>query len=413
MSRTTRLPRLTTLAIALVLAASCSGNSADDSGTTSAPTSSQGGVDPTATVPSSSAPSTTVDPAQLATAYADLGPFAVGVTTLQLAKGPLVEVWYPAVAGSSGTETYDVRDFTPEAIRAVLTGDAPASYSYAAARDADVADGAYPIVLFSHGFTGIRVQSSFLTSHLASWGMIVVSPEHPSRDLTNVLAGTASGDRADAVDDLVASLDLISAEAADPASRFAGHVDTEHVAAVGHSAGGGTVLGAASADGRIDGYVSLASGALLGGGSTTTSTPLVLPGVPSFFIAGSVDAVVPAATVTRPSWEAAPSPSLLWVLDGVGHNGFDDFCTFGNGTGIIGVAEASGLGAFLDAQPQLRSLGQDGCIDPAVPVTETFPVITHGVTAWLRALFGVDPAPVALGGEFADAYAVGVEIDEK
>ena len=57
--------------------------------------------------------------------------------------------------------------------------------------DAEVADGAFPVVLFSHGFTGIRVQSSFLMSHLASWGMVVVAPEHPSRDLTNVLGGTA------------------------------------------------------------------------------------------------------------------------------------------------------------------------------------------------------------------------------
>ena len=35
---------------------------------------------------------------------------------------------------------------------------------------------------------------------------------------------------------------------------------------------------------------------------------------------------------------------VLWKIDGVGHNGFDDFCTFGNGTGIIGVAQASALG---------------------------------------------------------------------
>lgn len=400
------------LTIGLLAASSCSGGSAGDATTT--PT-----VDVTADAALSTTPATeaavptTVDPGLLATAYADLGPFAVGVTTLQLPKGPLVEVWYPAADGSAGTETYDVRDFTPDAVRAVLTGDAPASYSYPAARDADVAEGAYPVVLFSHGFTGIRVQSSFLTAHLASWGMVVVSPEHPSRDLTNVLGGTASGDRADAVDDLLASLDLITAEAGDPASRFAGHVDTEHVAAVGHSAGGGTVLGAAAADDRIDGYVSLASGAALGPDASATTAPPVLPDVPSFFMAGSVDAVVPAATVTRPSWEAAPSPSLLWVLEGVGHNGFDDFCTFGNGTGIIGVAEASGLGPFLDAQPQLRTLGQDGCLAPAVPVTDTFPVIRHGVTAWLRALFGVDPAPVALGPDFADAYAVPVDIAEK
>lgn len=358
--------------------------------------------------------STTLSAAELAAAYTEQGPYPVGVTTLQLAKGPLVEVWYPAVDGTTGTETYDVRDFTPPAIQALLTGEAPATYTYAAGRDADLAEGEYPVVLFSHGYTGIRLQSTFLTSHLASWGMIVVSPEHPSRDLTNVLAATASGDRADSVDDLLQSLDLITAEGDNPASLFAGHVDVERVAAVGHSAGGGTILGAAD-DPRVDGYVSLASGAFLRTGTedTTTTSPPALPSKPSFFIAGSVDAVVPAETVTRPSYELAPSPSLLWIIDGVGHNGFDDFCTFGNGTGIIGVADASGLGPLLDAQPQLRRLGEDGCVPPAVDVNITFPVIDHAVTAWLRHLFGSDAEQMGLGVDFASEFAVPVEIAAK
>ncbi|MEY4606860.1 MAG: hypothetical protein RLY45_1620 [Actinomycetota bacterium] len=394
---------------ALVLAGCSSGSGGDADGALTASDSTTAPTDATTTT---AAPTTTVDPAAIASTYADFGPNPVGVTTLQLAKGPLVEVWYPAVEGTSGTETYDVREFTPEVIRTLLTGDASATYSYPAGRDAAVADGAYPVVLFSHGFTGIRLQSSFLTAHLASWGMIVVSPDHPSRDLTNVLGGTASGDRADAVDDLLQSLDLITAANDDPASRFAGHVDASNVVAVGHSAGGGTVLAAADDD-RIDGYVSLASGAALAGDGSSTSVPPVLPAKPSFFMAGSTDAVVPAATRTRPSWEAAPSPSLLWILEGVGHNGFDDFCTFGNGTGIIGVAEASGLGPVLDAQPQLRTLGEDGCIPPSVPVTTSFPVITHGVTAWIRALFGLDTEPVGIGADFAGAFAVPVEISEK
>lgn len=402
--------------VALVTLAACSSDggsaspdtTAGDSGTT-APS-----AESTAAA-TTDAPTTTVSPAELAQAYTERGEFAVGVTTVQLDKGPMVEVWYPAVEGTTGTETYDVRDFTPDAIKAILTGDAPASYSYEAGRDAAVADGEFPVVLFSHGFTGIRLQSTFLTSHLASHGMIVVSSDHPSRDLTNVLGGTASGDREDSVDDLLQSLELITAQDADAASIFSGHVDTERVGAVGHSAGGGTVL-AAAADPRIDGYVSLASGVLRGGGddgTTTTVDPGSLPDKPSFFMAGAVDAVVPADTVTRPSFEAVPSPSLLWVIDGVGHNGFDDFCTFGNGTGIIGVAEASGLGGLLDAQPQLRKLGEDGCIPPAIDVTTTFPIINHAVTAWLNALFGVDATPIGLDESVADQYPTPVEIQSK
>ncbi|MGB8858868.1 MAG: hypothetical protein WCC60_06415 [Ilumatobacteraceae bacterium] len=403
---------------ALLLLTACS-NDATTSNTTpivtDAPEATAADTAPATDAPTTTeaATTTTIDAAQQAMAYGEYGPYPVGVTTLQLEKGPKVEVWYPAVDGTTGTETYDVRDFVGEGIRAVLTGDVPSTYSYPAGRDADVADGTFPVVLFSHGFTGMRLQSTFLTSNLASWGMIVVSADHPSRAMENVLSGTASGDRADSVDDLLQSLDLITAQGVDPASRFDGHVDAEKVAAVGHSAGGGTVLGAA-ADPRIDGYVSLASGALLGGGGgpTTTVAPS-LPDKPSFFIGGSVDAVVPFATVTQPSFDAAPSPSLLWEIDGAGHNAFDDFCTFGNGTGIIGVAEANGLGAFLDSSPQLRSLGEDGCVPPAIPVTVTFPIINHAVTAWVRNLFGVDIEAVGLGDAVASLYATPVTITSK
>ena len=101
------------------------------------------------------------------------------------------------------------------------------------------------------------------------------------------------------------------------------------------------------------------------------------------------------------------------MLDGVGHNGFDDFCTFGDGRGIIGVAEASGLGSFFDAQPEFRTLGEDGCLPPAVPVTEPFPVVRHVVTAWLRQALGVDSEPLGLGPDVPDVYPVAVEISAK
>ena len=329
---------------------------------------------------------------------------------MTLAKGNLVEVWYPAVEGTTGEVSYDVRDFTPPAIRDILTADIPASFAFTGDRDAEGADGVFPVVLFSHGFTGIRLQSSFLTSHLASWGFIVAAPDHPSRDLFNVLGGTASDDRADAVDDLLQTLDLIVNEGDSSTALLGGHVDGSLVAAVGHSAGGGTILGAAL-DERVLGYVSLASGVLIGNpdSMSTTVEPAPLPDKPSFFMAGALDAVISATERTKPSFESVPTPSLLWIIDGVGHNGFDDFCTFGNGTGIIGVAEASGLGGLLDAQPQLRALGEDGCVPPAVPVEQTFPIIRHGVTAWIRDLFGIDAEPIGIGPEMADAFAVTIE----
>ena len=112
--------------------------------------------------------------------------------------------------------------------------------------------------------------------------------------------------------------------------------------------------------------------------------------VPSWFIAGALDAVVPPER-SASAFESAPSPTRLWVIAGAGHNAFDDFCRFGNGSGIIGVADASGLGPLLDAQPQLRALGSDGCIAPAVPVADTDPAILAGSTAGVLAALGLRP----------------------
>ena len=133
--------------------------------------------------PETSAPTTT-EPAPIAPVLVDLaesGPFGVGVRTLTDAD-LTVEVWYPTT-GESAVESYDLRDFTPEIIRNLLSDDANSVFSYTASRDADPADGVIGIVLFSHGFTGMRLQSTAITTHLASHGFIVAAPDHPSRDL--------------------------------------------------------------------------------------------------------------------------------------------------------------------------------------------------------------------------------------
>ena len=304
--------------------------------------------------------------------------YSVGVATVMINDFIPAEVWYPASVGADATETYDVRDFTPFALRSMLTGDAPSTYSYAAARDADVANGKFPVVLFSHGFGGFRTQSTFLTSYLASQGMIVIAPDHPSRDLSAALTG-GTFDTDDPQIHLLESLDFL----VNDTEKFAAHVDADRVATLGHSAGGGTALAAAT-DERIDGYVSMASGRLGPAGESP------MPAKPSFFLAGSVDNVVPASR-TSDAYEAAPSPSLYWNIDGVGHNGFDDLCTFGNGLGIIGVAIASGLEKLLEMQPQMRTLGEDGCVAPARPVGETFPAIRNAVASWLTGLFAGTP----------------------
>jgi hypothetical protein len=160
----------------------------------------------------------------------------------------------------------------------------------------------------------------------------------------------------------------------------------------------------ASLDPRIDGYMSMASG-LLRDSTDATS----LPDKPSFFLSGALDGVADPVR-THDAFLAVPSPSLFWEIDGVGHNGFDDFCTFGNGTGIIGIAEASGLGPLLDAQPQFRTLGEDG---RKPPVETTFPIIDHAVTAFFLHLPGVDATAKGLDPIVFDSDGERVRIEER
>ena len=400
------MKRTTTFAIGLITSLTIV---ACGSSTTSSPDTDPSDTAVTTDPTTTAAPTTIPDAATMAALYTEAGPYPVGVTSLELAAGNKVEVWYPAIKGTTGTDSYDMRDFIPEAISALLTADVPAVYEYPAGRDAGAATGTFPVVLFSHGSSGIRFQSTFLTAHLASWGIIVASPDHWSRDLFHTLSAPV-GDRNSSVTELLETLDLVTTENVRPGSRLEGMVDAERVVAMGHSAGGGTILGAALDD-RIDGYISLASGAL--GMTSDSSTDPALPDKPSFFIAGALDAIISAEESTRPSFEAVPGPSRLWIIDGVGHNGFDDFCTFGNGSGIIGVAIASGLGPLLEGMGNLKRLGEDGCLPPAQPVDLGFPIIRHAVMAQLRFWFGDDASPMGLDADVADQYELAIDIDSK
>lgn len=367
------------------MAMGCSGDEALPTVTTTPPPSPPTSAPAPTTTAAPSEPTTTV-PASAALDLSGRGPHPVGVTTWTLADGTLVEVWYPAVAGTTGTASYDLRDYTPDFLSPLLANAADTVFDFAASRDAEASpDGPFPLVVFSHGFTGMRVQSTFLTAHLASYGMVVAAPDHASRDLRNVLGGVASGDQSEAVDQLLAVIDR-AATPSDTAIVTPDAIDLARVALLGHSAGGASVQGAAN-DPRVAGFVAMAAGGPPEG--------FAIPDVPSLFMAGTTDRVVSASERTRPAHLESTSPSWYLEIAQTGHNGFDDFCLLGGGTGIIGVAENAGLGAILQAQPSLRALGEDGCLPPAADVSLAHPLIQHAVTAWLMWLWDAPAGAVA------------------
>lgn len=389
--------RLLPLLLCTTLGFAACGSGSDDS--SSASTAAPGATSAPATIPDDSettepvAPTTevtvettpdTTEVVAAAVTAEDLagpGPYAVGVTTRTLPEGGSVEIWYPADDSTlGGTDTYRISQFLPPAIAGLVPADLDDTVTIDATRDGAVApDGPYPIVLFSHGASSFRMQSSTLAQHLASWGIVTASTDHPSRDLLNSLGGTAEG-QPPAADQMRSVRTYLTTLADDP--LLGGALDNERVALGGHSAGGGTIAEVAL-DPGILGYVSYASGLRDS-----------IPTVPSLFMAGANDAIIPASR-TQESFHLAAAPSWLWVFADSGHLAFSDLCAVGGGdANLIVLAEAAGLGDFVD--DRLRSLATDGCDDPNRPVQDVWPGIDQAATGFYRWVFGIDAEPIGL-----------------
>jgi dienelactone hydrolase len=380
------------LASSLVVAACGSdSDSSTDTTPTTAPVTEAPAPETTDATADTAAPDTTAETTPDTTealasevSAADLaarGPYAVGVTTRTLPEGGLVEIWYPAdESAAGGSASYNVRDFLAPEIAALLTGDVDDSFVIDATRDAPAAsDGPFPIVLFSHGASSFRTQSSHLAGHLASWGMVTASTDHPSRDLRNSLGGTAEG-QPPAADQMRSMRTHLTTLDDDPI--LGGALDNDRVALGGHSAGGGTIAEVALDEGIL-GYVSYASGLRDS-----------VPDVPSLFMAGELDAIIEASR-TAEAFELAPPPSWLWVFEDAGHLAFSDLCAIGGGdANLIVLAEAAGLGAFIDER--LRILATDGCDEPNRPVVDVWPGIDQASTGFYRWVFGIDAEPIGL-----------------
>ncbi len=194
------------------------------------------------------------------------GPYTVGVTTLRLTdpsrKGAdgkprpmVIEVWYPAVdkAQSTPTDAYDMSKDAPDAVKAKMKSlkiQLP-PMKQNAHRDAEPlrTEGPYPLILFSHGSGGIRFQSTFQTTHLASHGYVVVSADHygntlydlfldpDAQNLKNILKIAVERPK-----DVKFMLDLMKKRNKDQKDRFFKMVKFEHIGATGHSFGGMTSI---------------------------------------------------------------------------------------------------------------------------------------------------------------------------
>lgn len=330
------------------------------------------------------------DPPACAT-WAAPGPWTVGQTTIEVDGSP-VEVWYPGAAGSwQGAEraSYDIRDWLPQDTASLVPDEAAPVFDLPAWRDVPAAgDGPFPLVLFSHGFSGYRMQSATLLAHIASWGYVVASPEHPERGLAQIVESIIPGPDMSAAT-ITSLLDaMIERNASDDV--FSGLIDTDRVVMTGHSAGGGTTL-AVFEDARIDAAIVYAAGS----GDLTPS------GKPVLFLAGAEDGIIPISRVEQ-GYEASGPPRRLISMARTGHLAFSDLCAVGRDDGgILEIASEYGV----EVPGLLLDLGSDGCGEDAEPVEVAWPLIHHVSVAFLAEAVGDEAPPAGWSDDVATCFS--------
>lgn len=215
---------------------------------------------------------------------APTGSFAVGVRQLRLNRGgdrPIpVTIWYPT-SGDAG-------------------GGGPK-------RNARAANGRFPVVLFSHGLSGLPADYQRLLTRWAAAGFVVAAPTYPhtSRSATDYQVLDVINQPADAsyVLDRLLVLDGRTDD------LFHGHLATDRVAAAGHSAGGITTVGlfTIARDERLD------AGVVLAGSGVGVGTSFTGPAAPLLFVHGQRDDVV-AYSAGKAVYDAVPWPKALLTL---------------------------------------------------------------------------------------------------
>lgn len=351
--------------------------------------------------------------------YSERGPYEVGRTTVRI-EGTEVYVFYPVDEPGDAEHVTEVSSDLafPEAFRAI----APAFFIQQLPTDhhldATASDeGPFPLVLHSHGFAGFPLYATAHLEHTASWGYVVAAPSHPSRNLAGALGGGAAGPPAapDAdVVDLERTIDAVTAASEDADGVLLGAVDTERLAAEGHSAGGGAVGALALRDERVDTVIGQAPGAPIDLPGTARDAPVEErvaavtaaladaepPSVPVLYVAGERDGVIPLAVVQAVFDWLAP-PRELVVVANAGHNPFLDICKpiAAQGGLLANAGELAQNPAFVP----LLALGEDGCTDGFLDPELGYALIDHLTVAWLRWVFADDTELDALDPEFLEA----------
>ena len=252
--------------------------------------------------------------------------FAVGRRTIGLVDSPrddrrlAVDLWYPAVPSDAEPSIYEV-----------FPGVAFAGA--AAQHDAPALQGQFPLILLSHGRTGMRISYSLVCEALAARGAIVASAEHPGDTLFDWLTGTHSNDRTNEVNRVAdANLVLDSLLDGHPAvpGELVAAIDGDRVALAGHSYGAYTAFAVAAGSRGVAPHPAVK--AIVGFQPYTRSMSDELfarIALPALLVVSEDDQVTPASVdADRPWAMLRGSPSWRLDLAGAGHQAISDIALY-------------------------------------------------------------------------------------
>jgi predicted dienelactone hydrolase len=212
----------------------------------------------------------------------------VGVRHLDLSRGPdrqlPTTIWYPATGAA---------------------GDGPRS-------GATAATGRFPLIVLSHGLSGLPEYLAPIGTRWAAAGFVVAAPAFPytKHGTPRFSVADVANQPADA-SYVISEVLALNTRAGDP---LAGRLDPAAIAAAGHSAGAYTTTGMLSSrrDPRLRAAIVI-SGALLGGAYSGPETPVL-------FVHGDADPTVAYAD-GRAAFTALPWPKAFLTIVGGDHGG--------------------------------------------------------------------------------------------
>ncbi len=321
------------------------------------------------------------------------GPEAVGTTSVQIIDrsrdelygprpgGPrelMAQVWYPAELLDESTVTQWSEDWDVVAPAMARDLGFPSWFlnhtrytDSHSSRPATLADGSYPVIIYSHGWTGFRTVAVNQMELLASNGFIVIAPDHtygsvavrfddgdvvlndpnalPDEETVDAEAyaeaSTALVDTYAA--DIVSILDELESGEAGAFSEIVAGVDLNLIGVFGHSTGGGAAIKVCLTDDRCDAVL----------GMDPWVEPLVERDLRN-------NMTRPALYMRSDGWRDTPNDALLrgiaaraeeityWLsIEGAAHNDFTVapfFSPVGGQFGLVGSIPAGRVVPIVD-----------------------------------------------------------------